>query len=199
MSGPPTSFGRRLLRCALLHADTYEEVEADPRAISQAWLVVLLAAAAAVLGGWLETLSWHPEAGATLFGLSLELSARAIEPILFWLGGAAFAYMVGSSFFRGPETETDYAEVLRTTGFAFGPGWLAFLVGLPPAAVGTGVLWIVRLWTLLALTIAVRQALDFTTGRAVGTVVVGWSLGWLVMWGTVSVTLQLLDLLGRAG
>jgi hypothetical protein len=186
----------RLWRCARLHADTYEEVEADRSAIGQALLVVVVAAISATLGGWLETFTWHAGAYGTPFALGLELAARALEPILFWLGGAAFAYMVGSSFFRGPETETDYAEVLRTTGFAFGPGWLAFLVWVPPAGFGTGVLWVVRLWTLLAVTIAVRQALDFTTGRAVGTVVVGWILGWLVMWGAVSVTLQLLDLLG---
>jgi hypothetical protein len=196
MSRTRTSMPRRLLRCARLHADTYEEIEADHSALGQAFLVVVVAAGSATLGGWLETLTWHTDAYDTSFALGLELAARAIEPVLLWLGGAAFAYMVGSSFFRGPETETDYAEVLRTSGFAFGPGWLAFLVWLPPASLGIGVLWIVRIWTLLAFTVSVRQALDFTTGRAVGTVVVGWAVGWLVMWGAVSVTLQLLDMLG---
>ncbi len=43
---------------------------------------------------------------------------------------------------------------------------------------------------------AVRQALDFTTGRAIGTVTVGWVLGWLVMWGFVSVSVQATTLLG---
>ena len=196
MSAESTPMPLRLLRCALLHADTYEEVEADPSSIGQAFFVVLLAATSAAAGGWLETLTWNASIGESVFGLGLEITARAIEPVLFWLGGAAFAYMVGSSFFRGPETETDYAEVLRTTGFAFGPGWLAALVLVPPAAAGTTILWVVRLWTLLAVTIAVRQALDFTTGRAIGTVVFGWIIGWLVMWGAVSVTLQLIDLLG---
>ncbi|MGH0036989.1 MAG: YIP1 family protein [Myxococcota bacterium] len=196
MTPARTPMHLRLVRCARLHADTYEEVEADHTAIGQAFLVVVVAAVAATVGGWLETFTWHAGGYESAFALGLELAARAIEPVLFWLGGAAFAYMVGSSFFRGPETETDYAEVLRTTGFAFAPGWLACLVFVPPAGLGTGVLWLVRLWTLLAFTIAVRQALDFTTGRAIGTVVFGWAIGWLVMWGAVSVTLQLLDLLG---
>jgi hypothetical protein len=187
----------RLLRCSLLHADTYEEVEADPSSISQAAVMVLLAAVSAGSGAWLETLTWHPAGADSPLGLALETSARAIEPLVFWAGGAAFAYMVGSSFFRGPETQTDYAEVLRTTGFAFTPGLLSFLVVVPPAGVGVGLMWFFRLWILLAVMIAVRQALDFTTGRAIGTVLVGWMLGWLVMWGMVSVLLQLLEILNR--
>jgi len=186
----------RLLRCALLHADTYEEVEADRSAIRPALLVVSLSALAAAAGAWLETFTWNPAGDGGSLGLLLEVSARAIEPLAFWLGGAAFAYMVGSSFFRGPETETDYAEVLRTTGFAFTPGLLSFAAFLPPAQLGIGLMWFFRMWTLLAVMIAVRQALDFTTGRAIGTVLVGWILGWLVMWGLVSVTLQILDLVG---
>jgi uncharacterized membrane protein len=123
------------------------------------------------------------------------MAARAIEPLVFWLGGAAFAYMVGYSFFRGPETDSDYPEVLRTTGFAFAPGLLSFLTFVPPAAVGITLMWAFRLWILVAVMVAVRQALDFTTARAFGTVACAWVLGWLVMWGAVSVALQLLDIL----
>ena len=185
----------RLLRCSLLHADTYEEIEADPRSIGPAFAVVLLASLSAVVGAWLETLTWHAQAGQTRLGLVLEMSARGIEPIAFWLGGAAFAYMVGSSFFRGPDTETNYAEVLRTTGFAFSPGLLSFLVALPPPALGLAAMWTFRLWMLVTLMVAVRQALDFTTGRAIGTVSFGWVLGWLVMWGLVSVSVQVIGIL----
>jgi hypothetical protein len=195
MSAAPTPMRWRLLRCAILHADTYEEVEADRSSLAQAAVIVLVAAGSSAAGAWLETWSWHPPYADRL-GLGLELAARALEPLVFWVGGAAFAYMVGSSFFRGPETETDYAEVLRTTGFAFGPGIGSFLAWLPPAQLGVAVMWGFRLWILLAVMIAVRQALDFTTGRAVGTVLVGWVLGWLVMWGGVSVLLQLIDLVG---
>lgn len=196
MSAPRTPFLLRMLRCSLLHADTYEEIEADRSSIGQAAVVVFLAAAGAAAGAWLESFTWNPSIGDATYGLTLEVSARTIEPLAFWLGGAAFAYMVGSSFFRGKETETDYAEVLRTTGFAFTPGILSFVVCLPPAELGVGLMWFFRVWTLVAFMIAVRQALDFTTRRAIGTVLTGWSLGWLVMWGLVSVSLQILDLVG---
>lgn len=194
MSDAPTPLLRRMLRCAVLHADTYEEVEADPGCWPQALLVVAVTALSSAAGAWLETWTWHPVAEDGSLGLALEVAARGLEPLVLWLGGAAFAYMVGSSFFRGPETETDYAEVLRTTGFAFAPGWLFFASLVPPAAAGLAVMWLLRLWVLMALMVAVRQALDFTTGRAVGTVLVGWALGWLVAWGAVSVTLQTLEL-----
>ncbi len=185
-----------MLRCALFHADTYEEVEADRSSIGQAASVVLLAASSAAAGAWLETFTWHAAQATSKLGLTLEMAARAIEPLAFWLGGAAFAYMVGSSFFRGEETETDYAEVLRTTGFAFAPGLLSFLAFLPPAAFGLSVVWTLRFWMVVTVMIAVRQALDFTTARAIGTVTVGWVLGWLVMWGIVSVSVQATTLLG---
>ena len=185
----------RMVRCSFLHADTYEEVEADKGSIAQATVVVFLAAVSAGLGAWLETFAWHPAYSDSL-DLAFEVTARSIEPLALWVGGAAFAFMVGSSFFRGHETETDYAEVLRTTGFAFTPGLFSVLAVLPPAALGTGLMWVFRLWMLLAVMIAVRQALDFTTGRAIGTVLVGWVLGWLVMWGLVSVTLQVFDVVG---
>ena len=40
-----------------------------------------------------------------------------------------------------------------------------------------------RAWVLVASVIAVRQALDFTPGRAVGTFGVAALLMWLVVWG----------------
>ena len=137
MSDARTALPRRLLRCALLHAETYEEVEADRSSIRQAVVIVLAAAVSSAAGAWLETLTWHANPGQSSLALGLEMAARAIEHVVFWLGGSAFAYMIGASFFRGPETETDYAEVLRTAGFAFTPSLLSFLVFLPPAAAWT--------------------------------------------------------------
>ena len=91
--------------------------------------------------------------------------------------------MVGATFLRGPHTATDYAEVLRTTGFAFGPGLLAVLAALPSTTLGLVAILISRLWVILASVVAVRQALDFTTLRAVMTYGVSVLLIWLVLWG----------------
>jgi hypothetical protein len=172
-------FARRLLGAARLQADAYEEVEADPRALAQAACVVALAALSSGAGTGALALraGLSPRAVGFQVGVSLLLVA------LLWLGGSAFAYMTGASFFRGPETRTDFAEVLRTTGFAFGPGWLLCLMVLPPAWLGIALAWAVRAWLLAAGVVALRQALDFTTARALGTFGSAALLLWLVVWG----------------
>jgi hypothetical protein len=175
-------FWQRMLRAALLHADTFEEVEADRSSLWQATGVVLMASIAAVTGFWLRLEAGHGLPPGSL-PVPLQLGVIFIEPLVLWTAGSAFTFMVGASFFRGPETETDYAEVLRTTGFAFTPALLAALAFLPPDALGLGLLGLARLWTLAACVVAVRQALDFTTGRAIGTFGVSAALLWLVLWG----------------
>lgn len=175
-----TPFLRRMGRAALLHADTYEEVEADKGALGQATLVVLAVAAAAMLSTWLRSLEAAPLPPRQL---GFQLAIVALEPVVVWLGSSAFAYMVGATFFRGPDTETDYAEVLRTVGFAFTPGLLFALGFLPPPELGRALLAVARLWVLVCSVVAVRQALDFTTARALGTFGVASMLLWLMLWG----------------
>ncbi len=164
---------RRMWRAVTLEADFYEEVEAEPRSIFQATLVVLLASAAGALGSGL--------AGESSQRVVLDL----IEPLVFWVGCSTFSYMVGATFFRGPETQTDFAEVLRTTGFAFAPGVLRVLAFVPPAGVGLAATLIADAWILVACIVAVRQALDFTTLRAVGTFGFAYALLWLLLAGAL--------------
>jgi len=176
------SFVRRMIGASLLVADTYEEVEADRSALSQAFAIVLLACLAAGVGFWIRLQLGHTLPPDSL-PLSLQLGVILVEPFVLWTVGSAFAYMVGSSFFRGTDTETDYLEVLRTTGFAFTPAMLAGAAFVPPDALGLGILVVARLWTLLACVIAIRQALDFDTPRAVGTFGIAALLLWLTLWG----------------
>ena len=164
------SFPARMWNASLLHADTFEEVEADPSSIWQAVLVVLLASTAGGLGSWwLHAVHRDIPLGVALVPVALEV----LEPLVLWLGGSLFSYMVGATFFRGPQTQTDFPEVLRTVGFAFAPGLLRIVgFGMPPvqAALGVGASEMPRivfntgleLWVLVAGIVAVRQALDFT-------------------------------------
>jgi hypothetical protein len=176
------SFAARILRASLLHVDTYEEVEADRSALAQAALVVLLACFAALAGFWLRLELGH-ELPPGALPLPLQLTVIFLEPLVLWTAGSAFAFMVGSSFFRGRHTETDYAEVLRTMGFAFAPSLLAALAFVPPDPLGFAVLAASRVWTFVACVVAIRQALDFDTLRAFGTFGIAALLLWLVMWG----------------
>jgi hypothetical protein len=160
-----------MFRAARIESHFYEEVEAEPRSIRQALVVVLLACAAGSLGSWL--------AGRP----SIIVATDLFEPLVLWLAGGAFTYMVGATFLRGPHTVTSYAEVLRTTGFAWAPGLLRAAIVVPPYSVGFGLTVIGDLWVLLAGIVAVRQALDFTTWRALGTFGASYVLLWLTFEG----------------
>ncbi len=172
-------FGRRLLGAALLDADTYEEVEADRASIRQALLVV---AGAAVAGG-VASFILRSNAGLSERHLVFQVTISALLPVVIWIGVSAFSFMVGVSFFRGPETESDFAEVLRTTGFAFAPALLRVFAFLPPQALGLGIDLGALLWSFAAVVVALRQALDFNTLRAVGTFGFAALLLWLLVWG----------------
>jgi hypothetical protein len=128
--------------------------------------------------------AWHGlQAGFESDRLAFQVLLSILEPLTLWLGGSAFAFMVGATFLRGPETQTDFAEVLRTTGFAFSPALLCALVVVPPASVGFGLSLLARAWTFAAVVVAIRQALDFDTKRAVATFGAAALLLWLVLWG----------------
>jgi hypothetical protein len=181
------SFGRRLLGAALLHADTYEEVEADRTSIRQALLVV----AAAALAGGVASFVLLRNTGLNERQLAFNVMLSVLLPVVTWIGGSAFSFMVGASFFRGPETETDFAEVLRTTGFAFVPAVLRVFAVLPPQLLGLCIDLGALLWSFVAVVVAIRQALDFGTLRAVGTFGFAAVLLWLVVWGLTIVPLPL--------
>lgn len=178
------SLPRRMLRAARLDAQLYEEVEAERGAIGQALAVVALACAAGAVGTAVRDIGLG---GEPFRYAALRLALEVVEPLVLWLGGSLFAYMVGATFLRGPETQTDYREVLRTTGFAFTPGLLRGLVFVPPPPLGLAFAVAADVWMLVCGIVAVRQALDFTTLRAVGTFGSAYALLWLLLTGMLVV------------
>jgi hypothetical protein len=145
----------RMKGAALLHIDTYEEVEADHTATGQAAGVVALVAIAQAIGG----------AGEGGFGIF----AGVISALLGWLLWAGITYLIGAKLFGGTAT---WGELLRTIGFAQTPGVL-YVLGLIPVLSGI-IRFGVAIWVLIAGIIAIRQALDINTGRAILTAVLGW-------------------------
>jgi hypothetical protein len=168
-----------MLGASLLRSEVYEEVEGDPRSLGQAGVVVALACAAAGAAHLVQGAG----AGLAPQRFAFQALVTSLLPAIGWLGGSAFAYMVGGTFLRGPHTATDYREVLRTTGFALSPGLLRALAWLPPAGLGLGIDLGATLWVLVASVVAVRQALDFTTAAALGTCLFAALLLWLLVWG----------------
>lgn len=155
-----TSFLIRIVRAAKLDRDVYEEVEADGSAFGQALAVVALSSAATVVG-----LTGR-------FGLADLASALALG-VLAWAAWSAIAFLVGGRLWPEPQTEVDWGELLRTTGFATAPGMLSVL-GVFPAFQGF-ITFVASVWILLAFTVAVRQALDYRSMmHAAGVCFVGW-------------------------
>jgi hypothetical protein len=71
-------------------------------------------------------------------------------------------------------------QLLRTIGFSSSPGLIRVL-GIIPGLTGV-VFFIASIWMLVAMVIAVRQALDYqSTLRAVGVCAIGWVVQALVL------------------
>ena len=154
-----TSLGNRMIGAAKLDAATYEEVEADTGATGQAALVVFLASVAAGFG-MLRS--------AGLPGLVVA----AVVSLVAWYAWALVTYLVGTRLLRGPRTDADVGQLLRTIGFSAAPGILRVL-GIVPG-IGGVVDLVAGVWMLVAMVVAVRHALDYeSTGRAVAVCLVG--------------------------
>jgi len=148
-------FADRLIAAIRLDKTVFDEVEHDPDAIAQAFWVVVLASVAQGLGG-IQAPSIPALIGG-LFGITLA-------GLLGWVVGAALIWAIGVKLMG---CTSDYQELLRTVGFASAPKVL-FLLGVLPLGGFAYVLGLVVLvLTTIASVVAVRQALDVTTGRAI--------------------------------
>ncbi len=162
-----TGFQDRMLRAAKLDVNLYEEVEADTGAIRQAMGVVVLSSIAAGIG---SIGTGGP--GGILMG--------TIAALIGWYVWAYITYYIGTKFLPEPQTKADLGELLRTIGFSSSPGLIRVLGIIP--GLGAVVFLVASVWMLVAMVIAVRQALDYeSTLRAVGVCVIGWIIQALIL------------------
>ncbi len=166
------SLGDRMIRAAKLDKHVYEEVEADTSATGQAMLVVVLSSVAYGIG-------------SLAFGGLSGLFLGALIALAAWFVWAFLTYFIGTKLLPESQTKANVGELLRTTGFSSSPGLLRIL-GIVPGF--TGIVFLAcAVWMLVAMVIAVRQALDYqSTGRAIAVCIIGWvvqvvMIG-LVMW-----------------
>ncbi|KKL61665.1 hypothetical protein LCGC14_2193020 [marine sediment metagenome] len=154
------NFINRIIRAAKLDAHLYEEVEADKSAMRQAMLVVVFSGVAAGLGN------------ISKGGLSGVLLGTIVA-LAGWYIWAFLIYLIGTKLLPEPQTRSDIGELLITIGFSSSPGMIRVL-GVIPGIEGI-VYMVASVWMLVAMVIAVRQALDYTgTMRAVAVCVIGW-------------------------
>ena len=147
----------RMKGAALLNTAVYEEVEADKTASGQAALVVVIAAIAGAIGA-------SGSGSSAIFG-------RLLLALIGWLIWTGVTYMIGVHVFGGTST---WDELLRTLGFAHAPAVL-YVLGILPF-IGSLFTFAVMVWILICGVVAIRQALDFSTGKAMLTALLGWLL-----------------------
>jgi len=158
-----TGIGERMVRAAKLEAMVYEEVEADRSALGQAMAVVIFSSLAAGIGSL-------GAAGGPALG---TLFAATFAALAGWLVWAYLIYLIGGKLLPEPATQTNPGELLRTIGFSSSPGVIR-LLGIIPGLT-TVVFLLAAIWMLVAMVVAVRQALDYqSTWRAIGVCVLGW-------------------------
>ena len=154
------SFVNRIIRAAKLDSNLYEEVEADKSALGQAMAIVVFSSIAAGIGLYKT-------------GGFSGIITGTMASLISWYVWAYLTYFIGTKFLPEPQTQADLGELLRTIGFSSSPGLLRVFYIIP----GIGVLLylISSFWMLVAMIIAVRQALDYnSTLRAVGVCVIGY-------------------------
>ena len=162
-----SSFNDRLIGAAKLDVRIYEEVEADSGALNQAMAVVVLSSLAGGVG-----IIGTAGGKGIIVGTFIAL--------ISWFVWAYLTYMIGTKILPEPQTKADLGELLRTIGFSSSPGIIRILGIIPGLG---GIIFVVAgIWMLVAMIIAIRQALDYqSTWRAVGVCIIGWIIQGIIM------------------
>jgi hypothetical protein len=142
----------RLLGALRLQDDVYEEVEADQKATGEAAFIVV---ATSLVSGAVNGVLTGASSG--FFG--------ALGSLLGWAFYAWVAYIVGVKLFPGPQTKSSWGEIARTLGYANTARFLIIFELVPGLQAITRT--VVAIWVLVATIVALRSALDISTGRAV--------------------------------
>ena len=155
------NYFQRLQKAIMLDVSFYEEVENDKKFTDQAMMTVVLVS---IVQGLMI-------AGFAPIALVQGILGSLVRFIIW----AFFIAFVGTRILPEPETKSNTGELIRTLGFAYAPGLLVIFKVLP--FISSFVDPIVVILQLAAMTIAVRQALDFnSTVRAVGVCIVAFLL-----------------------
>ena len=165
----------------MLRSDTYEDVEHDRGATLQALLVVILVSVSSGLGNLFRDDANVVD--ALVMGVILGIVSWAVWALATWI--------IGSTILKTADTEANWGQLARGTGFAQTPGLFSFLIFLP------GIGWLVGLiifvWRVAAMLVAVRQCLDYTsTWRAFFVVLIA-AIPSLIIVGIVGALLGLGD------
>lgn len=157
----------RIIRALRLDTLVFREIAEDESAMTEATIIVVAVTLLSAMGGAIGNAIDGASAGRVIGGFFFDWLAWGI--LLGWVGWAVVTYFVGTFLFQG---RTDIPEMMRVLGYASAPrllgifgiipclGWIAALAG--------------AILSLIAGVLAIREAMEFDTGKAIITVVISW-------------------------
>lgn len=180
----------RIVGVLKLDVNTFEEIEADQTATSQAAIIVAVVAVVSAIGAFIGARAGNA-ALSTLgeqFGSELEIpfSVPVISPIgaaltaligafVAWLVWSAVTYFIGTRLFEG---KADMGEMLRVIGFAQAPRLLNIFSFIP--CLGALLSLAAWIWAIAAGFIAIRQGLDLDNAKTLITILLSWLVAFLI-------------------
>lgn len=183
---------RNMIRAAALDPGFYNRAESSPGMTRQALAVVIVANALAAVGSWIGYENTRDVFGTDIWnairgwlgiggfpvpsegGIVVMVGVGVLLATVGWIVWAATTSLVGRKVFKGT---TNVGEMLRVLGFAQAPRAIGVIPFLGPVA---------AVWVLAASVVAIREGLDFSTGRAIGTAIGGWLI-WILLQQSVSI------------
>lgn len=160
------SFGERVVGAMRADVTTFEDIERDPAALGQAVAVIVLAGVAALIGNIFRN------------GMMVGI-AMLFVTLIGYAVWTLIVVLIGTKLMPEPATRADFQEGFRVIGFAASPGLFNVLAIIP--FLGPLISFIISLWILVVMVIAVRTVLDYTsTGRAVIVCLIGLLIYWIL-------------------
>ncbi len=160
------TFGDRVIGALKLEANAFEDVERDPTAIGQSVGVIVLSAVSAGIGN----IYWGGISG---------IVSTAITSLISFLIWSLIVWLVGTKLMPEATTKADFPETFRVLGFSAAPGLLGFITIIP--ILGYLIMFVIWLWTIAAMIVAVKAVLDYSTiGKAIVVVLIGFIINLII-------------------
>lgn len=160
------SLSARMTGAMQADVKTFQEIEADPTAISQAVTVILIAGVASLIGNMFRIGIMH---GVMM--LVVNVIGYALWTLL--------VVLIGTKLMPEPATKADFNEGFRVIGFTASPGVFNVLAIVP--FLGPLISFVVWIWMVIVGVVAVREVLDYSnTGRAVIVCLIAACVCWIV-------------------
>jgi hypothetical protein len=154
----PQSIIDRSLGFIKLDDATYESVERDTSATTEAGIVVALVAVAGAIGA-------IDDGGGAIIG-------TLIGAFISWIVISYLLFMVGTRLLPSGNTQADLGQLLRVVGYAQVIGVVS-IIGIIGDA-GEVIAALIGLWGIVMFVKAIKSALEMSTGRAIATAIVSY-------------------------